>query len=588
MTTTTIDPAQDPTRASVGATSIDARRRIDCDALVIGSGASGMTTAFTAAHHGLDVVVAEKATVFGGTTALSGGYLWIPDNAVSRAAGVSDDIDAARTYLRAEAGNFFDGERVDAFLNAGAAMIDFMQAESHVKFGPAVAFSDYHPDQPGGVSGGRSILTLPFDGRELGDAVKALRRPKPEMSVLGLTVSSGPELKHFYNVTRSAKSFAYVAGRLLRHMTDVALHGRGMTLTNGNALVARLYKSCVEKGVRFLLGSPAQRLIVEDGRVVGAVLDAADGPVSVRARRGVVLASGGFPNDRDRRRALYGHSTEGEDHVSAGNPDNTGDGARLGEGVGARFDDNVAQPAAWAPVSIVRRKDGTVGTFPHFICRGKPGVVAVLRRGVRFVNEANSYHDFIQGLLRALEPGEAAEAFLIADHRTIRRYGLGVVKPFPFPLRPHLKSGYLLRGGALDSLAEAAGIAAEPFKAQIARYNADIATGDDPQFGRGSTAYNRFHGDPENQPHPNLAPIQDPPFYAVRIIPGDLGTFAGVRTNAAAEALDADGAPVPGLYAVGADMLSIMGGNYPGGGITLGPGMTFGYIAGRRLAGASD
>ena len=302
------------------------------------------------------------------------------------------------------------------------------------------------------------------------------------------------------------------------------------------------------------------------------------------AARGVVLACGGFPQDIARRKTLYKHpSAEGE-HVSAASPGNTGDGLSLAERIGAATVLDYPNAAAWAPTSLVPRPDGTKGPFPHFVDRGKPGVIAVQRNGRRFVNEANSYHDFVQGMERATPPGQPVEAFLICDHRTIRKYGLGYVKPAPLPLKPNIKSGYLVEGKTLDDLARNAGLDPVAFKETVARFNSEVPNGVDTEFGRGSTAYNRFHGDPEITPNPCMAPISDGPFYALRVIPGSIGTFAGIRTDHHARALDEDGAVIRGLYAVGNDMASVLGGNYSGGGITLGPGMAFGFIAGQHAA----
>jgi succinate dehydrogenase/fumarate reductase flavoprotein subunit len=244
--------------------------------------------------------------------------------------------------------------------------------------------------------------------------------------------------------------------------------------------------------------------------------------------------------------------------------------------------------AAWVPVSHVPRKDGSTGVFPHFVDRSKPGVIAVNRHGERFVNEADSYHDFIQALRASYNAkGDKGEvcAWFIADHRTIRRYGLGYAKAAPLPLGPELRSGYLKRGRTPEDLARAAGFDPEAFARTVAAFNGPAARGEDPEFGRGSTSYNRSLGDPAHKPNPCVAPVAQGPFYAVKVVVGDLGTFAGLRTDAEARVLSGgDGPPIPGLYAAGNDAASIMGGAYPGGGITLGPAMTFGYIAAYNMA----
>lgn len=556
------------------------------DVLVVGSGAGGLSAAVTAAHRGLNVLVVEKEAVFGGTTARSGGWLWIPCNGPSAREGIQDSLEAARTYLQHEAGNHFDPARADAFLQNGPKMVDFFEAETEVAFVTGTAFSDYHPIAPGGVDGGRSICAAPYDGRRLGDEVKRLRPPLKEITVLGMMIGSGKELLHFFNVTKSLTSAAFVARRLVSHAVDVATRGRSMRLTNGNALAGRLAKSAFDRGVRLWTSAPAVDLVVDArGAVTGAVIKRQGRRVTVAARRGVVLASGGFPQDPERRKRLFPHAPSGAEHHSPAPPGNTGDGLRLAETAGASLDESLPNAAAWVPVSKVPWPDGSVGVFPHFIDRAKPGVIAVAPDGRRFVNEGNSYHDFVQALVKACagHPGEA-RGWLITDHRAIRKYGLGFAKPFPLPLTPYLNSGYLKRGRSLVELARTIGVDPETFERTVIRFNGFGRGGEDPDFAKGSTAYNRFQGDPEIGPNPCVHPLNTPPFYAVEVVVGDLGTFAGIRTGANAQALGADGKPIAGLYAVGNDNASIMGGNYPGGGITLGPAMTFGYIVGNHLA----
>ena len=551
---------------------------------MVGSGAAGLSAAVTAGHHGLKVLVVEKEPRFGGTTARSGGWLWIPNTSLARAWGIVEDPEQARTYLRHEAGNAFDAARVDAFLTAGPEAVDFFTSKTAVRFDMPLTFPDYHAEAPGGAQGGRSMVTRPFDGRELGPHIKNLDSPLPELTVFGMMLGSGKEIIHFMRVTKSLASALYVAKRLSKHLVDVIRHGRGMTLTNGNALAGRLAKSAFDLNVPLWLSSPVRELIVEDGAVRGAIVEREGRPVRVHAKRGVILACGGFPHDVARRQKMFPHAPSGLEHFSPGPAGNTGDGLRLAESAGGRVEDSLPNAAAWVPVSITTRKDGSKGVMPHFIDRAKPGVIAVMRDGRRFANEGNSYHDFVQEMMKAARPGEEIAAWLVCDHRTLRKYGLGCVPPFPMPLRHHLRTGYLKRGATLAELAGRAGIDAKALETTVAEFNKDAAEGRDPAFGKGSRAYNRYQGDALHGPNPCIAPLEHAPFYAIKLVIGDLGTYAGVKTDTNARALDADKQPIKGLYAVGNDMASIMGGNYPGAGITLGPALTFGYVAGRHIA----
>lgn len=557
-----------------------------CDLLVIGSGAGGLSAAVTAAFHGLEVIVAEKEPVFGGTTAWSGGWMWIPRNPLAQRAGIVEDKETIHAYLRHELGDRYDSARIEAFLDAGPEMVSFYEENTSLAFIDGNKVPDMHGRAPGAGTGGRSVCAAPFDGRELGPLAAKLRPPLHEMTFLGMGIASGADLGHFLNAMRSVQSFVHVGKRVGRHLLDLARYRRGTQLVNGNALAARLGKSAADLGAEIRVSSPAKRLLTERGRVVGAVIGTPEGgETEIRARRGVVLAAGGFPHDTTLKRELMPRVPTGDEHWSAAPRGNTGDGLRLGETAGGALDRTLAASAAWAPVSLVPHGDGSVAHFPHLIDRAKPGFIAVTRRGERFVNEALSYYDFVVALLAAVPEGEEVACWGICDRRFIRRFGLGAVKPAPVPLSAHLRSGYLKTGRTAAELARACGIDAAGLARTLDAYNEGAQHGSDPAFGRGSTPFERAAGDPAATPNPNVAPIQRGPFYAVKIVPGSLGTFAGLRADASARVLDEHGAPVPGLYAVGTDAASVMGGYYPAGGINLGPAMTFGYIAGRHAAG---
>lgn len=557
------------------------------DLVVVGSGAGGLSTAVTAAHLGLQVLVLEKEPQFGGTTAWSGGWMWIPCNPLAVAAGITEPLDQPLSYLSHELGERFDEDRARSFLTHGPRMVSFFQQRTALKFIDANAIPDFHGKTVDAALGGRSICAAPFDGRRLGAHMAQLKPPLQETTLWGMGIASGAELRHFMNATRKLSSFLHVTRRVLRHWCDLLLHRRGMRLVNGNALVGALAKSAIDVGVQLRVGSVVHSLIQHGGRVSGVSL--IDGQV-IQATCGVVLACGGFPHDVARKRALLPHAPTGHEHWSAAPSGNTGDGLRLGESAGGIVATDLLQAAALAPVSLVPREDGSVAHFPHLLERGKPGLIAVTRSGKRFTNEANSYHDFMQGLINATPAGEPVQAWLLCDHAFIRRYGLGAAKPAPMPLSSLLANGYLLRGSTLQALAKVCGIDGQALEQTVSHYGRMAQAGIDEYFGKGETPYNRMQGDAaftqaQGYTNPCMAPLGVGPYYAVKVVPGSLGTFAGLKVNTHAQVLNERGQPISGLYAGGNDMSSMMGGNYPSGGITLGPAMTFGFLAAEHAAG---
>ena len=559
-------------------------QNFECDVVIVGSGAAGLSAAITAKKRGLDVVVLEKEPVFGGTTALSGGVLWIPLNTHGRKQNPDDTRDAVRTYMMQETGNYFDAAAVDAFIENGPKMVAFFERETEMKFVPTL-YPDYHPTVAGGVDIGRSILAAPFDIRGLGKDMARLKPPLKTITFIGMMFnSSNADLKHFFQVTKSLTSFLYVAKRLVTHLKELALYQRGIHVTSGNALAARLAKSALDLGIPILTSSPVKEILMKNEQAVGVRAGGEGGDRRITARHGVVLACGGFPHDVKRIAKAYPHLQRGGEHLSPTPTSNTGDGLNLAEAAGGKVDIRFKDTSAWMPVSYVPYGNGEFGVFPHLLDRYKPGIIGVLKNGQRFTNESNSYHDVGADLIQACDGQKDTAMWLVCDKTTLAKYGMGFVKPAPMPIGRFLRNGYLIKGNTLAELAHNAGIDPEGLERTVRDYNVGAVKGEDPAFGRGTTTFNRYLADPENKPNPCVAPVQTGPFYAVKVVMGDLGTFDGIQTSVVGEVLRDNGTPIQGLYAVGNDRASIMGGNYPAAGITHGPNMTFGYVTANHIA----
>jgi len=557
------------------------------DLVVVGSGAAGMAAALTARHLGLSVLIVEKTRWIGGSTALSGGAVWMPNNHHQLAAGAEEPREQARDYLRAEVGNHGRPEMWSAFLDHGPQAIRFLEARTELKFSMRPFAPDYHPDQPGAALGHRVMDPLDFDGRQLGPDLARLRPPIPEFTVFGGMMVGRADIPQMFRLTRDPRAALHAARILTRHLVDRATHGRATRLVLGAAMAGRLLASCRKAGIELRTETAATQLLTAGGRVTGIEVTGPQGTQAIHAAHGVVLAGGGAARARLLAHHLHPHADR-TGHWSMSPEGSTGDSLALAAPLGVEPVSGNAEPLFYAPVSLLPQPGGAPPRpFAHlFLDRAKPGVYAVDSTGRRFVNEAASYHDFVRAML-GRGPGRAPQGpvWLIADHQTIRRYGLGAVRPFPAPLGGHLRSGYLKRGQSLAELARAIDVPEQSLLETASHATQYAAAGHDPDHGKGATAYNRYLGDPENRPNPCLGPLARAPFYAIRLYPGDIGAAVGLPIDPQTRVLDRNGTAVPGLFACGNDANSIMGGTYPGAGITLGPALTFGYIAAHTAAG---
>lgn len=582
--------SKDSCRQNVYASLINLRvKTASCDVLIVGSGAAGLSAAVIAAASGLDVIVAEKQPVIGGTTALSEGMVWVPRSQQAMDLGLTDSVEACLNYLMASCGPALDADRARCYLDRAPDILERLTRLGAADFYLATQSLDYASEAPGATLGHRSLCPRPFDGRKLGGWFSRLQWPLPASMLFGgMTVASADYLDYL-NVGRSVGATARVAGWTSGYMYD-RLRGapRGMRLANGNALVARLLEAALRYGVTVLTEAATTDLVMEHGRVTGALLAAPDGTLAVRVSRGVVLATGGITGDPAIAAEFLPNLSRAQTHLRLVADGVAGDGWRLATRRGAATVTDLADPCAWAPASRVPGARSTATAFPHFIERAKPGVIAVDRNGRRFANEADSYHRFVRALIDVSADADDATAFIVADHRALRAYGLGAVPPAPARLSPWLRNGYLLTAPTLAGLAERMGVPAAQFCATVERFNSAAANGEDRDFGRGISRHNRHYGDSGHLPNASLGPLAKPPYYAVQVYPSDIGGFVGLRTDRHARVIGADGQAIAGLYAAGNDAASMFGGAYPAGGSTIGPAMVFGGIAALDLVAAGN
>lgn len=555
----------------------------EVDLVVLGAGAAGMTTALVAKLEGLKPLILEKTNQVGGTAATSAGTIWIPGNRQSQQAGFKDTADAASLYMDTLIGAKDTSGLRTAYLKTGPEAVDYLQAKTDVHFSPSGKHPDYR-DMEGAAVYGRALVPVMFDGRLLGKDFERVRPPIPEFVVLGGMMAGKEDIPRLIGRFKSVGNFVYSGKLFVRYLSDRLRYSRGTRVLMGNALVSRLFYSLKKNEVPIVFEATVKELVHEGERVVGVLVQTAGQTLRIKARQGVVISTGGYGHNAKLRKQFMPRPTPPYTVACASN---TGDGIEMGLQHGGTVAPETQGPGAfWTPVSVTRRADGSTGVFPHLsLDRAKPGLIAVNGAGKRFVNEANSYHDFVQGMYASHKTTPTLPAYLICEASFVKRYGVGTVHPGTTNLKPFEESGYLVTAPSIEALAAKLKMNGATLATTVSRYNEFAKMGQDPDFGKGGSELNRFNGDPQQKPNPCLKPLGSGPFVAVAVWPAEIGTSTGLQTNADGQVLNALGQPLAGLYACGNDMASIMLGTYPGPGTTLGPALTFGYRVAMHAAG---
>ena len=555
----------------------------EVDLLIAGAGPAGMAAALVASLEGLDVLVCEKSDQVGGTGSTSAGTLWIPGNHESQAAGFNDSAEQAERYLDALIGGAGDRNIITAYLQTGPGAIDYLAAHTDVQFLPCGTHPDYRSNMPGAAVSGRAIIPKPFDGRLLGKDFRRVRPPIKEFMVFGGMMVGKSDIAPLLGRFKSVSNFLYTTKLFIRYLADRLRYSRGTRVVMGNALIARLFFSLRKRNVPILFDASIVDVMGDRHGVVGARIMVDGEEIVVRTRKGVVLATGGYAHNRKFRETFMPQPVP---ELSMSYEGNLGEGLDIAERLGASMVPARGTSGLWTPVSITTRPDGSNGLFPHLVLdRAKPGLIAVNSAGRRFVNEAVSYHDFVLAMFESHKTAPSIPAYLVCDAPFIKKYGLGIIYPGLRDLSRFERTGYIFKGRTLDELAGKISVDPAQLRDTVTRYNRFAETGVDIDFGKGETELNRFNGDANHKPNPCIGAIAVAPFYALAVWPADIAVSTGLSTDADARVLGADGKPIPGLYACGNDMGSVMAGTYPGPGTTLGPAIVFAYRAALHAVG---
>ncbi|KZS60800.1 FAD-binding protein [Mycobacterium ostraviense] len=543
------------------------------DLLIVGSGGGGMVAGLAALDRGLEPLIVEKQTLVGGSTGLSGGIVWLPNNPLMRAEGIADTYEDGLAYLAdvvGDVGPASSAARREMFLSAGYEMIDFLVRKG-VRLIRCAGWSDYYPNHHGGNAAGRAVEGIPFDAAALG--VWSHRLQPPLAKNYGYVVLTN-ELRSVQYFNRSPRAFA-VAARVFLRSRAARVRGRHI-LTNGASLIGQLLKALIDLSdgrPPLWTNAAMDDLVVDDGRVVGARVTHDGVAMSIEARKGVLLAAGGFGHNAEMRRQYSGDQPN-DGKWSIANAGDTGEALLAAMRLGAKTD--LLDEAWWLPSVFIPNGGAAAASLGSG--RQRPGAIYVDSTGRRFCNESNSYVE----VGKAMYAAKAVPCWMIFDHGYVRRYVTGA-NPLKRRLPPEfIDSGAVKRGDTVGDLAHRIGVPVDALTRTIQRFNHFAAQGLDPDFGRGQSAYNICLGDPGYRPNAALGPLRRGPYYATRVFPADVGTCGGVLTNEHAQVLDEDGRVIEGLYATGNTTATVMGRTYPGAGASIANSMVFGYVAARH------